>query len=54
MINAVVGAVAQALFGSLSWIAITVLYYELRVRKEAFDLEQRAEGGDASAAFNSM
>ena len=38
-----------SLFGSLGWIGSTVLYYELRVRKEAFDLEQQVWLGDARA-----
>jgi hypothetical protein len=41
-INSVVSAVAQAIFGAIPWIAATLMYYELRVRKEAFDLEQQA------------
>src|SRR5437870_711559 len=35
-------AAAQSILGPLYWIATTVLYYELRVRKEGFDLEQLA------------
>jgi hypothetical protein len=45
--NALIGAVAESVFGSLSWIAVTVLYYELRVRKEAFDLERLAGSSEA-------
>jgi len=45
--NGLASAVAQSLFGSLALITNTVLYYELRVRKEAFDLEQRAVPVDA-------
>lgn len=54
VVNALVGAAAQALFGSLAWIAVTILYYELRVRKEAFDLEQRAADEGPPASFPSV
>jgi hypothetical protein len=43
VINALASAAAQALFGPIGLITMTVMYYELRVRKEAFDLEQRSE-----------
>jgi hypothetical protein len=42
IVNTLVSTAAQILFSPLSWIGLTVLYYELRVRKEAFDLEQLA------------
>lgn len=42
VVNAFMSAVGQSLFGSLAWIMTTLVYYELRVRKEAFDLEQLA------------
>ena len=51
VVNSLVSAAAQALFGSLNWITTTVLYYELRVRKEAFDLEQRATDGEPAASL---
>jgi hypothetical protein len=48
-VNISVQAIAQAVFGAIGYIASTILYYELRVRKEAFDLEhqtgQPGEGG---------
>jgi hypothetical protein len=43
LLSALVSAVTGALFAPLGYIASTVLYYELRVRKEAFDLERLAE-----------
>jgi hypothetical protein len=33
------GAVSGTLVGSLIWIAIVLIYYDVRIRKEAFDLE---------------
>ena len=39
--NSLVGAVGQSLFGGLSLITATLVYYDLRVRQEAFDLQQR-------------
>jgi hypothetical protein len=45
IVNGIVSAASQALFTPLALITMTVLYYELRVRKEAFDLEQRAGEG---------
>jgi hypothetical protein len=42
IVNGIVSAASQTLFTPLALIAMTLLYYELRVRKEAFDLEQRA------------
>lgn len=47
-VTSLLSAVGQVLFGPLILIALTVLYYELRVRKEAFDLELRAGGADAA------
>jgi hypothetical protein len=46
-VTTLVYAVATAIFGALYPIALTVLYYDLRVRDEAFDLEQRAGEGAA-------
>jgi hypothetical protein len=51
LLNGVLNGLAQAIFLPLAPIAQTLLYYELRVRKEAFDLEQRlseAESVDAT------
>jgi hypothetical protein len=51
-VSAVLSGVSEALFYPLAELAYTLLYYELRVRKEAFDLEQRmseAESADASS-----
>jgi hypothetical protein len=39
--------VGQALFGGLGLITATLVYYDLRVRREAFDLRQRVETPDA-------
>jgi hypothetical protein len=39
--NVLVSAIAQTLFGGILYITSTLLYYDLRIRKEAFDLEQR-------------
>ena len=41
--NSLVGAVGQSLFGGLSLITTTLVYYDLLVRQEAFDLHQRVE-----------
>ncbi|MHB9146233.1 MAG: glycerophosphoryl diester phosphodiesterase membrane domain-containing protein [Symbiobacteriia bacterium] len=38
-----VGAVVNAAVVPLGWIATTLIYYDLRIRKEGYDLEQRAE-----------
>ena len=40
-LQALLGAVTGSLFGPLYFLTTTLLYYELRVRKEAFDLEQQ-------------
>jgi hypothetical protein len=47
--NAVFGALGETLFGAIAYIAITLFYYDLRIRKEAFDLQQRAQYADLSA-----
>jgi hypothetical protein len=39
--NVLFQAVGQTLFGAVFIVTITLLYYDLRIRKEAFDLEQR-------------
>ena len=44
--NSLVGAVGQSLFGGLGLITATLIYYDLLVRQEAFDLQQRVEGLD--------
>jgi hypothetical protein len=38
-LNSVSGALAQALSGPLIMIGLVLLYYDIRVRKEAFDLQ---------------
>ncbi len=43
MINTAVGSVVGVIVTPFSAIAYTLMYYDLRVRKEAFDLEQRAD-----------
>lgn len=47
--NAFFQAVGQTLFGAITYILMTLLYYDLRVRKEAFDLEQRAGPAEPQA-----
>lgn len=39
--NAVLQAVGQTLFGAIGYVTTTLLFYDLLVRKEAFDLQQR-------------
>jgi len=39
--NVLFSAIGQTFFGSILYITATILYYDLRIRKEAFDLEQR-------------
>jgi len=34
-------AIGQILFGAIGYVTTTLLYYDLRVRKEAYDLQQR-------------
>ncbi|MBI4495023.1 MAG: glycerophosphoryl diester phosphodiesterase membrane domain-containing protein [Chloroflexi bacterium] len=34
-------ALGWVIFGAVQWLAMTVYYYDLRIRKEAFDLELR-------------
>jgi len=41
--SSLVGAAGQSLFGGLSLITATLVYYDLRARQEAFDLQQRVE-----------
>jgi hypothetical protein len=47
--NAFFQALGQTLFGAITYILMTLLYYDLRVRKEAFDLEQRAYQAEPGA-----
>lgn len=42
--NALFQAAGQTLFGAIGLVTATLLYYDLRVRKEAFDLQQRLPG----------
>ena len=42
VISTLVNVAGQALFGGLWFITTTIVYYDLLVRKEAFDLQQRA------------
>ena len=44
--NSLVSAAGQSLFGGLSLITATLVYYDLLVRQEAFDLQQRAAAVD--------
>lgn len=43
IINTCVSAVMQVIATPFSMIAYTLMYYDLRIRKEAFDLEQRVQ-----------
>jgi hypothetical protein len=43
------GFVSQALLGPISTIALTLVYYDVRVRKEAFDLQHMMEHLDRAA-----
>jgi MFS family permease len=45
--NILFNAVGQTLFGGILYITSTLLYYDLRIRKEAFDLEQRMPGAES-------
>lgn len=47
--SAVSGAVGSALTGPISMIAIVLLYYDSRIRKEAFDLQFMMASLDSSA-----
>jgi len=47
--NTVFGALGETLFGAIVYITITLFYYDLRIRKEAFDLQQRADYAGLSA-----
>jgi hypothetical protein len=42
LINGAAGAVANVLVVPFGLIAYTLMYYDLRIRKEGFDLEQQA------------
>ena len=39
--NVLFSAIGQTFFGGIIYITAALLYYDLRIRKEAFDLEQR-------------
>ena len=43
VVSSLVSAAGQSLFGGLSLITATLVYYDLLVRREAFDLQQRVE-----------
>jgi hypothetical protein len=47
--NVLFGTLGETLFGSIIYIALTLFYYDLRIRKEAFDLQQRAASAEFSA-----
>lgn len=47
--NVLVNAIGQTLFGGILYITTTLLYYDLRIRKEAFDLEQRMPSPEQAA-----
>ena len=40
---------ARRCSGAIIYITLTLLYYDLRIRKEAFDLQQRVSYVDPSA-----
>jgi hypothetical protein len=48
--NILFSALGQTLFGSIIYVTSTLLYYDLRIRKEAFDLEQRVPDVGAPTA----
>jgi hypothetical protein len=43
--NILFSAIGQTFFGSVLYITGTILYYDLRIRQEGFDLEQRVGAG---------
>ena len=43
IVQTVVNLASTIIWAPVQWIAFTVLYYDLRVRKEAFDLQLAAE-----------
>jgi hypothetical protein len=49
--NVVFQAAGQTLFGAIGLVTTTLLYYDLRIRKEAFDLQQRLPHGDSQQAW---
>ncbi|HXZ20952.1 MAG TPA: hypothetical protein VEG63_13455 [Candidatus Acidoferrales bacterium] len=46
--------VAQCLAGPIAYIAMTLFYYDLRVRKEGFDLERLLSGIGGQSAIGGM
>jgi len=48
--SALLQALGETLFGSVGYITLVLLYYDLRIRKEAFDLQQRASAADLTTA----
>jgi hypothetical protein len=49
-LNSISGALAQALSAPLIMIGLVLLYYDIRVRKEAFDLQLMMSLVDSSGA----
>src|SRR5712691_4599839 len=43
IVQSLVNLASTIVWAPVQWIAFTVLYYDLRVRKEAFDLQLAAE-----------
>ena len=43
VVQTLVNFASTIIWAPVEWIAFTVLYYDLRVRKEAFDLQLAAE-----------
>jgi hypothetical protein len=43
IVSAVVNTVMSTLVAPIAWCVVTVLYYDLRVRKEGFDLQLALE-----------
>jgi hypothetical protein len=43
VVQSLVNFASTIIWAPVEWIAFTVLYYDLRVRKEAFDLQLAAE-----------
>jgi len=43
VVQTLVNLASTIIWAPVEWIAFTILYYDLRVRKEAFDLQLAAE-----------
>ena len=43
IVNSVASAIVAVFIGPITYIAVTLLYYDTRIRKEAFDIEMLAQ-----------